>query len=322
MKESHSVEQFSVQVMNVVNQIRLNDDELIDQKVVEKILRSLPSKFDTIVVAIEKSKDLSKLSIDELFGSLYNHEYRLNSNSSLENAFKSQMTLGRGKGRGNSRFRRRGRGNFQREERRSPEPGGRRNKSFNTRGHSNNQSSQSYDKSNIQCYYCKKYGHFASEYRKKQVDIGKQYANFSENSSETLFITCHIAEESPSDSWFLDRGCRNHMIGNRDLFDYLDSYIKSEVKLGNNDTVEVMGKGTINVMTNFGKRTIPNVYYAPGLKHNLISHGQLVQKGYKVIFENNVCTIFDKYPSNMIIAKIEMTRTRMYPLRVKSEKVG
>ena len=121
MKYSESVEQFSIRVMNVVNQIRLNGDELIDQKIVEKILRSLPIKFDNIVVAIEESKDLSKLSIDELFGSLQNHEYRLNrhDNTSLENAFKIQMTFGRGRGRGYPGFRGQGRGqnNYQREER-------------------------------------------------------------------------------------------------------------------------------------------------------------------------------------------------------------
>ena len=45
--------------MNLVNQIRLNSDELTNQKIVEKILRSLLIKFDNIVVAIEESKDLS-----------------------------------------------------------------------------------------------------------------------------------------------------------------------------------------------------------------------------------------------------------------------
>ena len=70
MKDSESKEQFSIQVMNVANQIKLNGDEQTDQKIVEKILRSLPIKFDNIVVAIEESKDLSNLSIDELSGSL------------------------------------------------------------------------------------------------------------------------------------------------------------------------------------------------------------------------------------------------------------
>ena len=88
MKDSNSVEQFSNCVMNVVNQIRMKGEELTDQKVIEKILRSLLVKFDNLVVAIEESKDLTTLSIDELFGSLYNHEGRLNkcNNSSLEKA--------------------------------------------------------------------------------------------------------------------------------------------------------------------------------------------------------------------------------------------
>ena len=91
MKDSDSVDQFLNQVMNVVNQIRSYGDDLTDQKVVEKILRSLPRKFAAFVVAIEESKDLTILSIDELMGSHLSHESRMNrnNNSSLENAFRS-----------------------------------------------------------------------------------------------------------------------------------------------------------------------------------------------------------------------------------------
>ena len=109
----------------MVNQIRQNGDELADHKVVEKVLRSLPRKCDAIVVVIEESKDLTTYSIDELDGSLKNYEDRLNKNenTSLEHAFKTQMTFGRG--RGNPEFRGRGRGRgrgsytFQREETKS-----------------------------------------------------------------------------------------------------------------------------------------------------------------------------------------------------------
>ena len=90
----------------------------------------------------KESKDLSKLYIDEFFGSLQNHEYKLNRfhNTSLENAFKTQMTFGRGRGRGNPRFkgRRRAQNNYQREER-SFDQGVRRNQSLSSRGHNNNQ---------------------------------------------------------------------------------------------------------------------------------------------------------------------------------------
>ena len=70
--------------------------------------------------------------------------------------------------------------------------------------------------------------------------------------------------------------------------------------MGNDNIVEFKGKGTINVIKNLGKKSISDVYFIPGLKHNLISVGQLTQKGYKVNFENNVCTIFDISPSDMV----------------------
>ena len=74
MKDLDSIDSFFTQAMRIVNQIRSYGETLGDQQVVEKILRSLPNKFDSRVVAIEESKDLSLLSIDELMGSLLSHE--------------------------------------------------------------------------------------------------------------------------------------------------------------------------------------------------------------------------------------------------------
>ena len=133
-----------------------------------------------------------------------------------------------------------------------------------------------------------------------------------------MFITCHVAQESSSDIWFLDSGCSNHMIRNRDIFESLDTSIKSKLKLGNDNIMEVSGKGTIVVMTNLGKKSIPNVYFLHSLKCNLISVGQLTQKDYKVIFENNICTIFDISPNIMVTARLEMIDNRMFPLHMKS----
>ena len=41
---------------------------------IQKILRSLPDKWDPKVTAIQEAKDLSTLTLDELMGSLITHE--------------------------------------------------------------------------------------------------------------------------------------------------------------------------------------------------------------------------------------------------------
>jgi hypothetical protein len=106
MKESESVDQYMTQVMNTVNQLRMNGEEIPDQRVVEKVLRTLPKKFDAVVIAIEESKDLTQLSVDELLGSLLSHESRMNMyDDSLENAFRSQVSISRGRGGSKSRGR-------------------------------------------------------------------------------------------------------------------------------------------------------------------------------------------------------------------------
>ena len=102
----------------------------------------------------------------------------------------------------------------------------------------------------------------------------------------------------------------------------MDRSIKLEVKLGNNEIVKVSGKGTINVITKHGKKSISAVYFVPSSKRNLISVEQLSQKGYRVIFEKNVCTIFDMPPSNLVIAMVEMTNNRMFSLQMKSNMIN
>ncbi|GKC91922.1 retrovirus-related pol polyprotein from transposon TNT 1-94 [Tanacetum coccineum] len=60
----------------VVNQLKRNGKTLTNSRVVENILRSLTEKFENVVCAIEESKNIEDMSIDDLAGSLEAHEQR------------------------------------------------------------------------------------------------------------------------------------------------------------------------------------------------------------------------------------------------------
>ena len=110
MKDYETVDNFMTQVMSTVNQLWQYGEDLPDQRVIEKLLRCLPKKFEAVVVLIKEFKNLSQMHIDELTGSLISHESRMNmyDDTQLENDFKSQLNVTRGRGRGRASNRGRG----------------------------------------------------------------------------------------------------------------------------------------------------------------------------------------------------------------------
>ena len=94
------------------------------------------------------------------------------------------------------------------------------------------------------------------------------------------------------------------MTSNLNLFSSLDNLVQTNVTLGNNVQVTVLGKCIVGILTKKGKsKFIPYFYHVEVLKHNLLSIGKLIQKGYVVYREDNHCVIKDKRPSNQLIAK-------------------
>ncbi|GAU30051.1 hypothetical protein TSUD_332200 [Trifolium subterraneum] len=66
MKETESVKEYTSKLSHLVNQMRLYGEAVDDSKVVEKMLISLPDKFEVKVAAIEESCDLKKLTVSEM----------------------------------------------------------------------------------------------------------------------------------------------------------------------------------------------------------------------------------------------------------------
>ena len=66
MKETEGVSDYITRVQTVVNQLKRNGENLTDARVVETILRSLTKDFENVVCAIEESKNLEEMTIDDL----------------------------------------------------------------------------------------------------------------------------------------------------------------------------------------------------------------------------------------------------------------
>ncbi|KAL6324297.1 hypothetical protein AAG906_007415 [Vitis piasezkii] len=188
--------------------MRSYGEDILDQTVVAKVLRSLTPKFDHVVAAIEESKDHQPIHLM----------------SSWDPCNLMKAWRGGAHGRGG---RGRGRGDAQGDQRQSTE--------------------KSRNKSNIQCYYCKRFGHVQAECWKKERQ--EKQANYVEQEEDQVKLFMAYNEEvvSSNNIWFLDSGCSNHMTGIKSLFKELDESHKLKVKLGDDKQVQVEGKGTVAV---------------------------------------------------------------------------
>lgn len=77
MKDQETVAEYFNRIQVIVNSMKACNEAVSNQQIVEKILRTLSPKFDYIIVAIEESKDVSRMKVEDLLSSLEAHEQRL-----------------------------------------------------------------------------------------------------------------------------------------------------------------------------------------------------------------------------------------------------
>jgi hypothetical protein len=162
-KPGETMEDFTLRINNLANQLRILYDDINDKEVIKKLLHAILEKLEQVVISIEMLLDLDNLSIQEVVGHLCAVKQQKKSTPSKENNICLLLTEGwmaRMKNcegnRSNSTARR-----DDRNARNDKNKGGKlklgRRKATKV-GHVNT------------CAYCGKKGHWAKECRKKKRD--------------------------------------------------------------------------------------------------------------------------------------------------------
>ncbi|WKA10212.1 hypothetical protein VitviT2T_027794 [Vitis vinifera] len=77
MKENETIVEMIARFTDIVNGLEVLGKTYKESEKVMKILKSLPSKWHAKVIAIQKAKDLTKLPMEEIIGSLMTYEINL-----------------------------------------------------------------------------------------------------------------------------------------------------------------------------------------------------------------------------------------------------
>ncbi|GJV36985.1 retrovirus-related pol polyprotein from transposon TNT 1-94 [Tanacetum coccineum] len=302
--KEESIDNAFARFNTIITSLRALGECFSSKRYVRKFLRVLHPKWRAKVTAIEESKDLTSLSLDELIGNLKVYEVIIKKDSEIVKDKSEQSRSLALKAKKESSdddnsmmskdeeytmavkefkkfFKRRGRFVRQpRDERKSLQ---------RSRDDKNG-------KSERKCFRCGDSNHLIGECPKssrnnnQRAFIGGAWSDSGEDEEEkNKDETCLVAQASNEiclginlepDEWIKDSGCSKHMTGNRRLFSTYQAYNGGNVIFGSNLRGNIIGKGTIS----HDSLIIENVEHVDNLKFNLLSIGQICDNKCKVIF--------------------------------------
>ncbi|GJW19891.1 retrovirus-related pol polyprotein from transposon TNT 1-94 [Tanacetum coccineum] len=253
----------------IITSLKALDEDYSSKNYVRKFHRALHHKWRAKVTAIEESKDLASLSLDELIGNLKVHEMIIKKDSEIVKAKVKRKYLALKAKKESSdeecstsgsedeeyamavrdfkRF-------FKRREKFVRQP---RNdkKTFQRSQDDKN------GKSDRKCFRCGDPNHLIGECPKPPKDknqrafVGGSWSDSGEEDDEKVKNkTCLVAQASSEiclgvdlepDEWIKDSECSKHMTGNRKLFSSYKAYNGGNVIFGSNLRGNIIGKGQI-----------------------------------------------------------------------------
>jgi hypothetical protein len=163
MNEGEIVADFFSRLVSLTNQMKSCGETVSNLQKVEKVLRALTANFDYIVVAIEESKNLADMKLEELQASLEAHEMRLKQRTSekvTDQALQAKFTK---KGKDEATKWNKGKEKWKKKNNVDVaiKNSKNQNDSSKTNTSSNKNSKKKVNMKEVQCYCCDKFGHYA-----------------------------------------------------------------------------------------------------------------------------------------------------------------
>ena len=77
MKEEENICQYFERIDTIVNVVRGLGQNVSDDEIIDKVLKTLPMIYNPKVSTLEDREDINKLTLDELYGILIAYELRI-----------------------------------------------------------------------------------------------------------------------------------------------------------------------------------------------------------------------------------------------------
>ena len=298
-----------------------------NQRIVQKLLISLPRSYDSIVAVVENTRDLETVDVQDVVVTLKRYEQQIerHSENSSEKAFAS-LSIAPKKNTYNANQ------NFKPTKNRKTtckkwdnKPVHQQWKFVGTFDGAKNlckycdklHFGECWFKGKPKCHNCDKPGHFAKDCRSKKATQQVNYVGQVENTPTMFYVCMSAAVKEGEDIWYVDSGCSNHVTMREDLLVNIDRSVTAKVEMGIGQLVNVVGKCDLLVETKQGKMYINEIMLVPGLKENMLSVGHMMEHGYYLVFEGIEVRIYDDFTCSNLVVKIPMKGNKNFPLKLQ-----
>lgn len=110
------------------------------------------------------------------------------------------------------------------------------------------------------------------------------------------------------------------MTSRKEWLTELDTSKKSKVRFADFRSVTAEGIGNVAIRRRDGKLAlIKNVLYVPGMKCNLLSLGQLIERGFSVEMKNQSLKMYDS--DHQLIMRAPLSNNRTFQVDIETTEV-